>query len=95
MRNTAVAYFKIPVRHMPAEIHKYYSHGSTAPIGPQPPHYRDFTITTRHTLLGRTPLYEWSARRTDLHLPTHNTHNRQISMPPAGFEPTIPANERP
>jgi hypothetical protein len=26
---------------------------------------------------------------------THNTYNRQTSMPPAGFEPTIPASERP
>ena len=26
---------------------------------------------------------------------THNTHNRQISMPPVGFEPTISAGERP
>jgi hypothetical protein len=26
---------------------------------------------------------------------THNTHKRQISMPPAGFEPAIPARERP
>ena len=26
---------------------------------------------------------------------THDTHNRQISMPPVGFEPTISAGERP
>jgi hypothetical protein len=25
----------------------------------------------------------------------HNTYNRQTSMPPAGFEPTIPASKRP
>jgi hypothetical protein len=25
---------------------------------------------------------------------THNTHNRQTSMPPAGFEPAIPAGDR-
>jgi hypothetical protein len=25
----------------------------------------------------------------------HNTHNRQISMPPVGFETTISAGERP
>jgi hypothetical protein len=25
----------------------------------------------------------------------HNTHNRQTSMPPVGFEPTIAAGERP
>jgi hypothetical protein len=49
----------------------------------------------RHTTLGRTPLDERSARRRDLHLTIHNTHKRQISMPPVGCEPTIPARERP
>ena len=34
-------------------------------------------------------------RRRDLYLTTHNTHNRQTSMPPVGFEPTISAGERP
>jgi hypothetical protein len=29
----------------------------------------------------RTTLDEWSARRRDLYLTTHDTHNRQISMP--------------
>jgi hypothetical protein len=29
-----------------------------------------------HTTLGRTPLDEWSARRTDLKLTTHDTQNR-------------------
>ena len=51
--------------------------------------------TQRRTTVGRTPLVEWSARRRDLYLTTHNTHNRQTSMPPVGFEPTIPAGERP
>ena len=51
--------------------------------------------TQRRTRVGRTPLDEWSARRRDLYLTTHNTHNRQISMPPAGLEPTISAGERP
>jgi hypothetical protein len=45
--------------------------------------------------VGRTPLDEWSARRRDIYLPTHNTDNRQTSMPPVGFEPTISASERP
>jgi len=31
----------------------------------------------------------------DLYPTTYNTHNRQISMPPVGFEPTISAGERP
>ena len=50
--------------------------------------------TQRHSTVGRTPLEEWSAHRRDLYLTTHDTHNRQISMPPVGFEPTISAGER-
>ena len=45
--------------------------------------------TQRRSTVGRTPLDERSARRRDLYLTTHDTHNRQISMPPVGFEPTI------
>jgi hypothetical protein len=65
------------------------------PSGPRPLHYRGFLITLRHNTLGRTPLDERSLRRTDLYLTTHNIHKRQTSMLPAGFEPIIPANERP
>ena len=43
--------------------------------------------TQRLSTVGRTPLDEWSVRRRDLYLTTHDTHNRQISMPPVGFEP--------
>jgi hypothetical protein len=32
----------------------------------------------RHTTLGRTPLGEWSVRRRDLCLTTHNAHKRNI-----------------
>jgi hypothetical protein len=49
----------------------------------------------RRTTVGRTPLDEWSARRRDLYLTTHNTHNRETSKSPAGFEHTISAGERP
>jgi hypothetical protein len=63
--------------------------------GPGPPHYRSFTITLRHTTLGGTTLDEWSARRRDLYQTTHNIHKRQTSMPPADFEPEIPASQRP
>ena len=51
--------------------------------------------TQRRTTVGSTPPDEWSVRRRDLYLTTHNIHNRQTSMPPAGFEPTISAGERP
>jgi hypothetical protein len=68
--------------------------GTTAHSGLGPPHYRGFTITLRHTTLGRTPLDEWWAQHRDLYLTTHNPHKRQTSMPPAGFKPTILASER-
>jgi hypothetical protein len=51
--------------------------------------------TQRRSTVRRTPLDEWSARRKYLYLTTHNTHNRQASMSPVGFEPTISAGERP
>jgi hypothetical protein len=51
--------------------------------------------TQRRTIIGRTPLDEWSARRRDLYLTTHNTHNKQTSMTPVGFESTISADEWP
>ena len=57
---------------------------------------RGFGITlTGYTTLGRTALDERSIRHKDLCFKTHHTHNRQTSMPLAGFEPTIPPSERP
>ena len=50
--------------------------------------------TQRRTTVGRTSLDEWWARRRDLYLTTHKTHNRQTSMPPVRFEPTISAGAR-
>jgi hypothetical protein len=50
--------------------------------------------TQRRSTVGRTPLDERLARCRDLYLTTHDTHNRQISMPPVGFEPMISAGER-
>ena len=67
--------------------HHIFPHGAISPSGPEPPHYRSFRITLRHTTLGRTPVDEWSARRRNLNLTTHNTQ--------AGFELTIPASEPP
>ena len=51
--------------------------------------------TQRYTTVGRTSLDEWSTRRRDLYLTTHNTHTRQTSMLPVGFEPTISVGDRP
>jgi len=48
----------------------------------------------RRITVSRTPLDEWSSRHRDLYLTTHNTHNRQTSMLPVGFELTVSAGER-
>ena len=47
----------------------------------------------RHTTLGKTLLDDTSSRRTDLCLTTYNTHMRQTSVTPAGFELVVPASE--
>ena len=52
-------------------------HGSTAPCEPGPPHCRSFTITLRHTTVGRTPLDESSARRRNHDLTIYKTHKRR------------------
>jgi hypothetical protein len=54
------------------KIHIFF-HGTRATSVSGPPQYRGFTITLRHTTLGRTPLDEWLARRRDLYLNTHET----------------------
>jgi hypothetical protein len=47
----------------------------------------------RRTTVGGTFLDEWSARHRDLYLTTHNTYNKQTSMPPVGFTPTVSAGK--
>jgi len=54
-------------------------------------HARTHTHTHTHTI-GWTALDEGSVRRKDLLQTTHNTYKRQTSVPPAGFEPAIPAS---
>jgi len=67
-------------------------HGLTALSGQGPPFYRGFTITLRHTTLGRTPLDEWSVLRRYLYLTTHNTHKRHTSMSLGGIRTRNPKN---
>ena len=73
--------------------------GRNSPPSPQWARPSSFTQllyhTQGHTTVGRTPLDERSAHRRGLYLTTHSTHSRQISLPPVGFEPAIPAGERP
>ena len=76
-------------------LSKFSVHRSAAPSEPGPPHCRGRRSHSRHTTLRSAPLDEWSAQCRDLYLTTHNTHKRQTSMPPVGFETAIPVSERP
>ena len=68
--------------------HIFLYRGPTGPSGPGP--------HTQHITFGRTPVDEWSAPRRDLlPLPDNTQHSQQTSIPPLGFEPTIPVSERP
>jgi len=72
----------------------FFLHGPTTSSGPRPPRYRVFTITLRHTAPTQ---YDSSGRvisPTQRSLTKYNYHKRQISMPPARFELTIPVVEQ-
>jgi len=74
----------------------FFCCGAATQRGSWPPNSWGFLDhTQRRTTASRTPLDEWSTRHKDLYLTTHKTHNRQTSMPPVGFEPTISASEQP
>jgi hypothetical protein len=81
--NSSPAMFSIAVRHMDLLLRisgKFFK---------APPY------SLKHLTIGRTPLDYWSAQLKNLCLTTHNTHNRQIFMPSAGIQPTIPPSQRP
>ena len=77
------------------QISTYLIHifGAIAQLGPLQPH--SWSHIQWHTTVSRTPLDEWSTRCTDRYLTTLNINKRQIPMSPAGFEPAIPASQRP
>jgi len=70
-----------------------FVHGVTGPTGPGPPHYRGFAIKLRHATLRRTPLDEWSARRRDLYLKAHETHQETDIPTPGGIRTRIPSKQ--
>jgi len=64
--------------------------------GPRPPYcwwYNHCQLI--HTALGRTPLDEWLARRGTSNWQHTTPTTDRYPCPPAAFEPTIPASERP
>lgn len=65
-------------------------HDTTATSWPRSSLCWRFTIT-----LASTVLDTWSARSRDLYPTVRSTQKRQTSVPPVGFEPAIPAIERP
>ena len=83
-RNSMSQYFHIGPKMLPPPLARQ------PPSGPGPPHCRGFTITFRHTTLGRTPLDEWSAWRRDLCLITYNIY--KTSMPPGGNRTRNPSH---
>jgi hypothetical protein len=90
---TLILIYRIPNENLTIKI--LYFHCAATPIWPEPPHYRGFTITHRRTTVGRIPLDEWSARRRDFYVKTHNIHKKQTSIPSTGLEPAIPASKSP
>jgi hypothetical protein len=60
---------------LPLNIKMHIFYAVTEHSGPGPPYYGGFTITIRHTTLGRTPMDEGPARRRDLYL-KHTTLTR-------------------
>jgi len=71
----------------------FLCHGASANSCPEPSHCSGFTITiTHHTRWDSSGRVIGSSQ--DLYLIMHNTH-KNTSIPPAGFEPTIPGSERP
>jgi len=67
-------------------VHDFFACGTVGPTWVTASSLLRFLDHTQQcTTVGRTPLDEWSARRRDLYLTTHNTHNRLTSMPPGGI----------
>jgi hypothetical protein len=68
--------------------------GSAAQRGLWPPRSRGFVIT--HNDAQQSVGLTWTSDQPVAETSTsQHTHNRQTSMPPVGFEPTITAGERP
>ena len=65
----------------PGHTHTHYD-SSGRVIGPSQRPIPNNTQHSQQTDIHRTPLDEWSARRTDLYLTTHNTQQTHIHRTP-------------
>ena len=68
----------------------FFFYGVIVATGPGPPPYRGSTITLTHTTLSKTSVQPDAETST-----WQQKRSQQTSMYPAGFEPAIPASERP
>jgi hypothetical protein len=87
------------VRHeLLMEIHKLFFRFLSPVPDPIPGHghpLRDYAFAlTGHPTVCRILLDEWSSRLKDLSMTKHNTQRDKTSMPPAAFEPALPASKR-
>ena len=73
-------------------VHSIRQHTALMSLG-----VRILEVSRSHsnTTFGKTPLDEWSARRRDFNLTTHDTHRIQTSFLSARFEPAFPASAWP
>jgi hypothetical protein len=69
----------------------FFYHCATAPLGQGLLIFED---SWSHSDTTHSVALFWTSDQTKADLTTHKTHKRQISMPPAGFKPTIPASEQ-
>jgi len=70
--------FRLLLRDITRPFIKVFFCGAVTQRGSLPPHSWGFLDHTQwRTTFGMIPLDEWSARRTDNYLTTHNTHNRK------------------
>jgi len=66
-----------------------------SPTGPGPSHFLGFMITLRHTVLGRTRLEEWSARRRQTSTWEHTTLTRDSHPWSGAIRTCNPSQRRP
>ena len=84
IRSTGSFYLRIDYKVI--KFYFIYFLGATAPQWARAASFTGFLDhTQRRTTVGRTPLDEWSARRRELYLTTHNNHKRQTAMAPGGI----------
>ena len=79
---------------VPLKFDIFFNMAQQPPSGPRPPICRGLMIVLRHTTVGRNSLDARSAQHTEFR--QHATFVRdRHPCARAGFEPTIPTNERP